>query len=104
MCGLQLMGRRQDGSVFALSLSLSEVLDKGDNQRRFVGVMRDLTEIEKLNSELQEQSSQLEAILNSTVDSIVTCDVNSKILAYNTAAGMRWWRVQKMDKPCLICY
>ena len=82
------MGRRKDGSTFSMTLSLSEVQDKTDNQRHFVGVMRDLTEVERLNAELHEKSCHLEAILNSTVDAIVTCSQDSRIIAFNTAAGM----------------
>jgi hypothetical protein len=82
------MGRRKDGSLFAMTLSLSEILDRGDPQRHFVGVMRDLTELEKLNDALKEKTSQLEAIFNSTVDALVTCDEESKIVAFNMSAGM----------------
>lgn len=81
------MGKRKDGSTFALTLSLSEILDRSEAQRHFVGVMRDLTEIEKLNEELQEKSGQLEAIFNSTVDALITCNEDSKIVAFNSSAG-----------------
>jgi len=52
--GREAIGRRRDGTTFPIEVSISEI----DHQRRFVGVLRDLTERRNLEWRLAE--SQLE--------------------------------------------
>ena len=60
---LQLQGKRKDGTVFTMSLSLSEVEGAGMPFRQFVGFIRDLTEHEKMVSHGTRRISDLHDVL-----------------------------------------
>jgi len=53
--GREVRGRRKDGSVFPLHLSVGEMLM--DGERKFTGVLHDLTERVALEERLREQSA-----------------------------------------------
>ena len=95
--GREVRGRRKDGSTFPLGLSVSQV--KVDGHQLFSGIVRDITKrkkadaeregiIEKLarsNIELDAKEAELAAILNSTVDGIITIDDHGTVESYNPA-------------------
>lgn len=53
--GRQVRGRRKDGSIFPLHLSVGEMFI--DGERKFTGVLHDLTERVELENQLREQSA-----------------------------------------------
>lgn len=67
--GREVEGSRKDGSVFAMELSVSEVKLKG--QRLFTAIVRDITNRQRLESEVSGQALVLERLAQG--DSI--CDV-----------------------------
>lgn len=58
--GKELKGRRKDGSLFAMHLSVSEIETIGGDCR-FAGIVRDLTEQKRLESELSK-AHKMEAV------------------------------------------
>lgn len=53
--GRQVTGRRKDGSEFPLSLAVGETMV--DGERRFTGILRDLSEAKRLEQLLQERQT-----------------------------------------------
>ncbi len=56
--GREVLGQRKDGSVFPLSLSISEM--NVDNRKMFTGIVRDITEQKKYETALSQYRSDLE--------------------------------------------
>jgi PAS domain S-box-containing protein len=75
--GREVLAKRADGSVFPLELSVSEV--QLENQRIFTGIIRDISE--RKNAEARKL-----AILETSLDAIVTIDPDTRILEWNPAA------------------
>ncbi|WP_166423571.1 PAS domain-containing sensor histidine kinase [Paraglaciecola sp. 20A4] len=74
--GRQVEGRKKDGTIFPMDLSISEVDIKG--RKIYSGIIRDITE-------LQEAQQRLAAVLDNTVDGLITIDENGRIEHYNKA-------------------
>lgn len=74
--GRQVEGRKKDGSIFPLDLSISEVDIKG--RKIYSGIVRDITE-------LQEAQKRLAAVLDNTVDGLITIDELGNVEHYNKA-------------------
>lgn len=55
--GREVQGRRKDGTVFPVELSVSEILD---GQRRFTGIIRDITRRKELEREVIESAAEEE--------------------------------------------
>jgi len=55
--GREVFGKRKDGSVFPLDLSVVEV--NVDGKRSFAGILRDITERKQMESTLRQNSEQL---------------------------------------------
>ena len=95
--GREVEGRRRDGSVFPMELSVSEASLKGE--RLFIGVTRDISERrkaderqQKLTEELQEseiearrQKALFEGVFDSAPEAIVLCDLDYRALMINPA-------------------
>jgi len=87
-------GRRKDGSIIPLQLSVGEiVLPQG---RRFVGVIRDISDIKKAELALQESENRLrdlsvlqQAVLDGANYAIISTDPDGTIRMVNAAAE-RW--------------
>ena len=77
--GREVLGKRKDGSVFALDLSISEV--KIGNTRSFTAVVRDISARKEVEAELRELS---QAVEQSPVTVVIT-DVEGTIRYVNPA-------------------
>ena len=69
--GREVVGLRKDGNAFPIHLAVSEI-QVGD-QRRFAGVIRDLTEFNRL----EEQATTLGRIIDNSLNEIFIFDANS---------------------------
>jgi len=86
--GREVIGRRKDGSVFPMHLSISEV--KTAHTRLFTGILRDISREKSAEEALRGLTARYEAILSAAPDMIVEVDSNFKHVWMN-AAGIAFY-------------
>jgi PAS domain S-box-containing protein len=82
--GREVTGRRRDGSEFPLHLSVGEMSVQGE--RKFTGMLHDLSERVRLEQQLRASESRWRSVIDSAVDGIVVIDAHGRIEAFNPAA------------------
>ena len=82
--GREVTGLRRDGTTFPLHLSVGEM--KVGDERRFTGIVHDLSERIRLEERLRASEEQWRAVIESAVDAIVVIDAAGLIEAFNPAA------------------
>ena len=82
--GREVEGRKKDGSTFPLELSVSEMW-LGD-ERKFTGIVRDVTERKSAEGQLHDSAARIGAILDTVVDGILTINELGEIETVNPAA------------------
>jgi PAS domain S-box-containing protein len=82
--GREVTGRRRDGTVFPLHLSVGEMTVGG--QRKFTGLLHDLTERVRLEARLGSSEARWRAVIDSAVDGLIVIDAHGRIEAFNPAA------------------
>ena len=70
--GREVVGRRKDGSVFPMDLSVGEAHDGGESV--FVGIVRDITDRKAAELAQRESELRLRSILDTVPDAIVVID------------------------------
>ena len=80
----EVSGRRRDGTLFPLHLSVGEMTIGG--QRKFTGMLHDLTERARLKGELGSSEARWKAIIDSAVDGIIVIDAHGRVEAFNPGA------------------
>jgi PAS domain S-box-containing protein len=82
--GREVTGRRRDGTVFPVRLSVREMRIGGE--RKFTGLLQDLTKRAHLEGALGASEARWRAIIDSAVDGIIMIDAHGRIEAFNQAA------------------
>ena len=82
--GREVTGRRRDGTMFPLHLSVGEM--KIGGQRKFTGMLHDLSDRVQLEERLRASEARWRSIVQSAVDGIVVIDAHGRIEAFNPAA------------------
>ena len=82
--GREVTGLRRDGTTFPLHLSVGEMIV--GSERKFTGIVHDLTERAKLIEQLRGSEERWRSVIESAVDGIVVIDSNGRIEAFNPAA------------------
>jgi two-component system sensor kinase FixL len=82
--GREVQGLKRDGTVFPLHLSVGEMLV--DGQRKFTGILHDLSARVELETRLRGSEARWRAIVESAVDAIIVIDSRGRIEAFNPAA------------------
>ncbi len=82
--GREVTGRRRDGSEFPLQLSVGEMSMAGE--RKFTGILHDLSERVRLEEQLRGSEARWRSVIESAVDAIILIDAHARIEAFNPAA------------------
>jgi two-component system sensor kinase FixL len=82
--GREVSGRRRDGSVFPLHLSVGEMTI--GREQKFTGMLHDLSRRKELENQLRASEGRWRAIVESAVDGIIVIDSHGRIEAFNPAA------------------
>lgn len=82
--GRDVQGMQQDGTVFPLHLSVGEM--SIDGQRKFTGILHDLSARVELEEQLRSSEARWRAVIDSAVDAIIVIDGRGRIEAFNPAA------------------
>jgi two-component system, LuxR family, sensor kinase FixL len=82
--GREVHGRRKDGTVFPLELSVGEA-GSGDGQV-FIGIIRDITQRKQYETDLLERKARLTSILETVPDAIIVIDDRGIIESFSPAA------------------
>ena len=82
--GREVVGRRKDGSVFPMDLSVGEARD-GD-EPIFVGIIRDITDRKAAELAQRESELRLRSIIDTVPDAIVVIDAQGTIQSFSPAA------------------
>jgi two-component system, LuxR family, sensor kinase FixL len=82
--GRDVTGLRRDGTVFPLHLSVGEMSLAGE--RKFTGILHDLTERVRLEDRLRSSEAHWRSVVESAVDGIIVIDSHGRIEAFNAAA------------------
>jgi two-component system sensor kinase FixL len=82
--GREVTGRRRDGTVFPVRLSVGEMRIGG--QRKFTAMLRDLSKRVHLEDALGASEARWRAIVDSAVDGIIVIDAYGRIETFNRAA------------------
>jgi len=82
--GREVTGRRRDGTQFPLHLSVGQMTIEG--QRKFTGLLHDLSDRVALEQQLRASEARWRAIIHSAVDGIVVIDARGRIEGFNPAA------------------
>jgi two-component system sensor kinase FixL len=82
--GREVSGRRRDGSVFPLHLSVGQMTIAGEP--KFTGILHDLSDRVALDHRLRASEARWRSIVQSAVDGIVVIDAYGRVEAFNPAA------------------
>ncbi len=81
--GRKVSARRKDGSIFSMELGVNEMEISGE--KMFVGTIRDVSDREQAQQEMRDSEAKMRAILDNTVDGMITIDENGRIETFNRA-------------------
>ena len=88
--GIELPGLRKNGSIFPMELSVSDVAVAGT--RRFVGVVRDISERKRNDAAVFAERERLRVTLSSIGDGVITTDTLGRVTYLNPVAeSMTGW-------------
>ena len=82
--GRAVTGRRADGSTFPLHLSVGEMMV--DGERKFTGMLHDLSARVALEEQLRASEEKWRSIIDSAVDGIIVINARGQIESFNPAA------------------
>jgi PAS domain S-box-containing protein len=82
--GRPVTGRRRDGTPFPLHLSVGEMSVKGE--RKFTGMLHDLSERMRLDEKLRASEARWRSVIDSAADGIIVIDTHGRIEAFNPSA------------------
>ena len=82
--GREALGRTRDGRIFPVHLSVAEMRIGGE--RKFTGMLHDLTKRARLEGQLGASEARWRAIVDSAVDAIIVIDAHGTVEEFNPGA------------------
>jgi PAS domain S-box-containing protein len=81
--GREVKAQRKNGDVFSIELGVNEMATSGE--KMFVGSIRDISDRKQAEQELRDNQAKLQAIVDNTVDGLITIDEKGYIETFNRA-------------------
>ncbi len=78
-----LVNKRRNGSRYLADLTISPVVNEEGNTTHYLGMHRDVTEVHRLERQVQNQKSLIESVVDAAQVAIVLLDANERILLDN---------------------
>jgi len=89
----EVWGRRNDAKLINLELSISEMWI--NERRKFIAILRDITDRKRIQDELRREKEQAQITLQSIGDAVITVDARGKIQYLNPVAEqLTGWRTE----------
>ena len=82
----EFINRRKDGSLYTEEQAITPVRDRHGIITHFIAIKQDITERKQTEQALRESEARAHAILETTVDGIITIDEQGRIGSFNKAA------------------
>jgi transcriptional regulator with PAS, ATPase and Fis domain len=101
----EIVNIRKNGEHFPCVLSASILRNEQGDPIGYMGISRDITEQKRAEAALRESQHYARSIIESSLDMIISADLNRNIVEFNTAAQKPSVTVRKRyaENP-LICY
>ena len=78
-----LVNRRKDGIRYLADLTISPVLDAGGHTSHYLGMHRDVTEVHRLERQVQNQKTLIESVVDAAQVAIAVLDENERVILDN---------------------
>ncbi|MDD4930205.1 MAG: nitrogen fixation negative regulator NifL [Gallionella sp.] len=78
-----LVNKRRDGSRYLADLTISPVVNEEGNTTHYLGMHRDVTEVHRLERQVQNQKNLIESVVDSAQVAIVLLDEHERVLLDN---------------------
>lgn len=78
-----LVNRRKDGSRYLADLTITPVVDAEGQTTHYLGMHRDVTEVHRLERQVQNQKLLIESVVDAAPVAIVLLDENEKVILDN---------------------
>jgi nitrogen fixation negative regulator NifL len=78
-----LVNKRKDGSRYLADLTITPVVDEAGQTTHYLGMHRDVTEVHRLERQVQNHKALIESVVDATQVAIVLLDENERVLLDN---------------------
>ncbi len=78
-----LLNKRRDGSRYLADLTITPVMNNDGNTTHYLGMHRDITEVHRLERQVQNQKSLIESVVDAAQFAIVLLDENERVYLDN---------------------
>ena len=82
--GREVVAQRRDGTTFPVHLSVGEMVV--DGERKFTGMLHDLSARVQLEQQLRASEARWRAVIDSAVDAVIVIDAHGRIETFNPGA------------------